>query len=93
MYANSDGRYIVGSTTTDVAVLDGDSGKLLWQANFQDKLGSKKCEIQYVMDDAGVFLVHNKRGKNDVLHVMDLNTGRRRTLEYGPVRKALAEQY
>jgi outer membrane protein assembly factor BamB len=75
MYANSDGRYILGSTTSDVAVLDGASGKLLWQANFQDKLGSKKCEIQYVMDDAGVFLVYNKRGKNDVLHVMDLNTG------------------
>jgi outer membrane protein assembly factor BamB len=75
MYANSDGRYIVGSSSTDVSVLDGTNGKLLWKANFQEKLGSKKCEMQYVMDDAGILLLYNKRGNNDVMYVVDLHTG------------------
>jgi outer membrane protein assembly factor BamB len=74
-YATPNGGYIIGTSKTDAAVIDARSGSLLWQANFESKLGTKKCDLQQVIEDAGVLLVYRKKGNADILHVLDLNTG------------------
>jgi outer membrane protein assembly factor BamB len=76
LYTTSDGNYVVGTNTTNAAVLDGKSGKLKWNANFESLLGTKKCDIQYVMDEAGVLLLYRSKGRSDMLHVIDLETGK-----------------
>lgn len=72
MYATSDASIVVGTNTTDAAVMDGKSGKVLWRNDFNTMLGSKKCDLQYVMDEAGVLFLYSTK---DVLHVLDINTG------------------
>ena len=74
-YATPDAAYVVGTNTTDAAVLDGVSGKVLWNHDFETLLGTKKCGLQYVMHQAGVLFIYRSKGKSDVLHVLDLKTG------------------
>ncbi|GEM_PF-5561940 len=74
-YVTNDGEYVVGTNTANAAVLDGKTGDLLWSSNFEKLLGTKKCDLQYSMDEAGVLFLYRSRGSSNVLHTVDLKTG------------------
>jgi outer membrane protein assembly factor BamB len=73
--ATDNGAFIVGTNTTDATVIDGKTGTVLWSKDFESLLGTKKCDLQYAMGEAGVLFLFRSKGSNDVLHVLDLKSG------------------
>lgn len=73
--SSEDGAHIVASSRSQVAVIDGATGKVRWQVDLPSITGNKKSDIQYLMDEAGVFLVYDKKAGVDVMYAFDLQSG------------------
>ena len=75
-YPGPNGDWLIGTTQTDACVLNGNTGKIIWNESFSNITGSKKVDIQYVMDEAGVLFLYDKKGGKDNLSCLDLMTGK-----------------
>jgi len=52
-----DFNYFLCSNKSDMLMFDGNSGKILWQINFQKETGAKKIANQYLNKSANVILI------------------------------------
>lgn len=75
-YPSPAADWLVGTTQQSACVLNGSTGKVMWNESFSEITGSKKVEIQYVMEDAGVLFLYDKKGGKDNLSCLDLLTGK-----------------
>ncbi len=74
-YTTLDAAYVIGSTTTEICVLDGANGNLLWRKTFVDLTGVKKSKQQEILDEAGMILLVAEKSGNDVVFCLDIKTG------------------
>lgn len=73
----SDFNYFLCSTKSDMLMIDGISGKILWQINFQKIFGDKKFTNQFWNKNANVILVYDEDTKKSVAtkYFIDGRTG------------------
>ena len=73
----SDFNYFLCSTKSDMLMIDGISGKVLWQINFQKNFGDKKFTNQFWNKNANVILIYDEDTKKAVAtkYFIDGKTG------------------
>ena len=76
LYKTKDDRFVVGTTLRDICVLDAATGKTVWSSTFKDIADVKTCENQYVMEEAGVIFLMDKRLGKDNIFCVDIADGK-----------------
>jgi len=62
----ADFQFFLCSNKSDMLMFDGNSGKILWQINFQKETGAKKIANQYWNKNANVILIFEEDSKKAV---------------------------
>lgn len=70
-----DGDLLVITTRSEACAMNGKTGEIIWQKTFSDIISSKKVDVQYVNQDAGIIFLYDKRMGKDLLACLDLHTG------------------
>lgn len=72
-----DFSFFLNSTKTDMVMADGNTGKILWQVNFQKAFNDKKFTNQFWNKDANVILLYDEDTKKGVApkYFIDGKTG------------------
>ena len=77
-YSHTDDfRFFLCSTKTDIAMVDGTTGTLLWQKNFEKDFANKKFSNQFWNKEANVILVFDEDTKKGIAlkYFIDGKTG------------------
>jgi hypothetical protein len=73
--SSEDGKYVVGTTTKEVSVLNGITGQPLWKKTFNELAGVKEAKSQQIIEETETLMFISKQKGKDELFCVDLRTG------------------